>query len=373
MSAPGAERGAAPSRGSGGDALKLVFYFGEHDRHHGRFLSAAALDLFERAGLAASVLLRGAEGFGGRQLLQTDRLLSLSEDLPLVAVAVDRAERIEPVAEELAAIAGGGLLTLERARFAGSARRPEDEPHREVKLTVYSGRHARLGGAPAHVGVVAALHRHGVAGATALLGVDGTAAGRRLRARFLAANRWVPSIVVAVGERERIGAALAGLSAEGEAPLATLEAVRVLRRDGADLAPGFRCSPSAYSTDEEQRDEGEDEGGERMGGEGVWTKLSLYCSERSEHAGHPLYLELIRRLRAEGAAGATALRGVWGYHGDHAPHGDRLLALRRHVPIVVNFLDAPERAERWLGIAAELTAETGLLTAETVPRVLTLE
>jgi PII-like signaling protein len=339
--------GDAATRGSGGDALKLVFYFGEHARHRGRFLSEAALELFERAGLAASVLLRGAEGFGGAQHLRTDRLLSLSEDLPLVAVAVDRAERIEAVAEELAGLGGRGLLTLERARFAGSARLPEEEPHREVKLTVYTGRHARLGGAPAHVGVVAALHRQGVAGATALLGVDGTAAGRRLRARFLGANRWVPAIVVAVGERERIAAALTELAAEGGAPLATLEAVRVLRRDGAELGS---LDPGAG-----------------------WAKLSLYCSERSEHAGSPLYLELIRRLRAEGAAGATALRGVWGYHGDHAPHGDRLLALRRHVPIVVDFLDAPERARRWQEIAAELTAETGLLTAETVPRVVSLE
>jgi len=349
--------------GSGGDALKLVFYFGEHDRRDGRFLSEAALDLFERSGLAASVLLRGAEGFGARQLLRTDRLLSLSEDLPLVAVAVDRAERVEAVAEQLAGIADGGLLTLERARFAGSARRPEDEPHREVKVTVYGGRGARRNGRPAHVEVVAALHRHGVAGATALLGVDGTASGRRLRARFLGANRWVPAIVVAVGERERIGAALAELAAEGEPPLATLERVEVLRRDGIDLGEPVRGGLLPHS----------DNKAPRTGAEAPWTKLSLYCSERSEHAGQPLYLELIRRLRAEGAAGATALRGVWGYHGDHAPHGDRLAALRRHVPIVVNFIDAPERAARWLGLAEELTAETGLLTAETVPRIITPE
>ncbi|HEX2391467.1 MAG TPA: DUF190 domain-containing protein [Solirubrobacterales bacterium] len=369
----GGEQGAAAPGGqppatlaAGGEALKLVLYSGERERHRGRFLSESAVDLFERAGLAASVLLRGAEGFGGRQLLRTDRLLSLSEDLPLVAVAVDRAERIESVAEELVRIAGRGLLTLERARFAGSAQRPEDEPHREVKLTVYTGRHARHGGAPAHVATVAALRRQGVAGATALLGVDGTAAGRRLRARFLAANRWVPAIVVAVGERARIAAALAELAAEGDAPLATLEAVRVLRRDGVALDPGFRCHPSGNETDKSHRST------ENPRVEGPWTKLSLYCSECSEHAARPLYLELIRRLRGEGAAGATALRGVWGYHGDHAPHGDRLLALRRHVPIVVNFLDAPERAERWRAIAAELTAETGLLTAETVPRVFAL-
>jgi PII-like signaling protein len=328
----------------GGDALKLTFYFGEHDRHDGRFLSAAILDLFERHALATGVLLRGAEGFGAGGRLQTDRLLSLSEDLPLVAVAVDRRERIEAVVPRLVEIAGDGLLTLERARFAG-----EDgvasEPHEEVKLTVYVGRRERVGSVPAHVGVVAALHRHGVAGATALLGVDGTVRGERRRGGFFSANAGVPAMVIAVGERERIGAALAEL----ERPLATLEAIRVCKRDGQALAVP-RPLPDRDPS-----------------GLGLWTKLSVYCSERSEHGGRALHLELIRRLRAEGAAGATALRGVWGYHGDHAPHGDRLLALRRHVPIVAVIVDAPSRGERWFEIADELTAETGLLTAETVP------
>ena len=34
-------------------------------------------------------MLRGAEGFGLKHHLRTDRLLTLSEDLPLVSVAVD--------------------------------------------------------------------------------------------------------------------------------------------------------------------------------------------------------------------------------------------------------------------------------------------
>lgn len=341
------------STGTGEDALKLGFYFGEHDRHRGRFLSEAVLDLFERRGLAAGVLLRGAEGFGAKHHLQSDRLLSLSEDLPLLAIAVDRAERIEPVAAELAAIAGEGLLTMERARLVGDDRRPEDEPHREVKLTVYLGRGARRGGSLAHVGVVAALYRHGVGGATALVGVDGAASGRRLRARFFSANSWVPAMVVAVGERQRIAAALSELEREDDPPLATLEAVRVCRRDGAELAG----PPLPPGSEDAAR----------------WTRLSVYCSERSEHGGRPLYLELIRRLRAEGAAGATALRGVWGYHGDHVPHGDRLLALRRQVPVITTVIDTPSRSERWFEIAAELTAETGLLTSEAVPRIFTLE
>jgi len=336
-------------RGAAEEALKLTFYFGEHDRHRGHFLSDAVFDLFERRGLASSILLRGCEGFGAGQRLQTDRLLSLSEDLPLIAVAVDSRPQIESTAAELAGIAGNGLLTLERARFAAADRRFENQPHEEVKLTVYTGRRERLGGAPAHVGVVEALHRHGVAGATVLLGVDGTVGRRRLRARFFAANTGVPAMTIAVGQGSQIAAALGELYESLARPLATVEAIRVCRRDGHELARPRRLP------------DGEDSG------LGLWTKLMVYCSERSEHQGRTLYLELIRRLRAEGAAGATALRGVWGYHGDHPPHGDRLAALRRHAPIVAVLIDAPSRCERWFEIAAELTEETGLLTAETVP------
>jgi PII-like signaling protein len=331
------------------EALKLSFYFGEHDRHDGRFLFEAVLGLFEHHRLATGILLRGAEGFGAGQRLQTDRLLSLSEDLPLLALAVDRRKRVEAVVPELRELADSGLITLERARFATPDHLPAQEPHEEVKLTVYTGRRQRHGGTPAHVSVVAALHRHGVAGATTLVGVDGASGGRRLRARFFGANAWVPAMTIAVGERERIDVALAELNETLEGPLATLEAVRVCRRDGRRLA-----DPQPLP------------GGSGDGPE-PWRKLALYCSERSEHRGQALYLELIRRLRAEGAAGATAVRGVWGYHGDHTPHGDRLPALRRQVPIVTVVVDTASRSERWFEIAAELTGETGLVTSELVP------
>ena len=171
--------------------------------------------------------------------------------------------------------------------------------------------------------------------------------GERRRAGFLSANAGVPAMVLAVGERERVAAALEEIESAPDPPPATLEAIRVCKRDGRALARP-RPAPDGDAA------------------ESIWTKLMVYCSESSEHDGRALHLELIRRLRAEGAAGATALRGVWGYHGDHAPHGDRLLALRRHVPVVTVVVDTPSRSERWYEIADELTAETGLLTAETV-------
>ena len=80
-----------------------------------------------------------------------------------------------------------------------------------------------------------------------------------------------------------------------------------------------------------------------------------------------LHGALIRRLRAEGAAGATALRGLWGYHGEHRPHGERFWSLRRHVPMLTGLLDTPANMRRWFEIVDEVTRETGLVTSEIVP------
>ena len=59
--------------------------------------------------------------------------------------------------------------------------------------------------------------------------------------------------------------------------------------------------------------------------------------------------------------------GIWDYHGDHPPHGDRLLALRRKVPVLTVVVDRPDHIHRWYEIVDELTDETGLATSELVP------
>ena len=331
------------------DALKLTTYFGERDRADGRLLADVLLDLYDRHELRASLLLRGVEGFGVKHRLQTDRLLSLSEDLPLVTVAIDLAERVEAILPAVREVCRHGLLTLERARFVDGRAGGAGEP--TAKLTVWMGRRERLDGRPAHRVVVDALHARGVAGATVLLGVDGTAHGVRERARFFHRNATVPLVVVAVGDGERLAEAARALGERLPQPLMTLDRVDVCKRDGRPLGP-----PPALS-------------GRDASGLGLWQKLEVYTSERARHDGRPLHAELIRRLRAAGADGATAVRGVWGYHGDHAPHGDRFWALERHVPIVTIVVDRPERVQRWYAIVDELTASTGLVTCETVPAV----
>ena len=339
------------------DSFKLTSYFGERQRTGGGFAADALLDLYGRHEIATSILLRGAEGFGARHRLRTDRSLSLSEDLPLIAVAVDSRPRIEEVLEPTGRLLGAGLVTLERARLLSGDIEPlalRDEMHEETKLTIYLGRQERVYRVPAFVAVCDLLHRRGVAGATALLGVDGTAHGQRQRASFFSRNAGTPMMVVAVGSGERIGRVLPELGGLLRRPLLTLERVRICKRDGELL-----CTPSALPGTEET-------------GMPVWHKLMVYTSEAALHDGQPIHRAIVRELRAAGIAGATTLRGMWGFHGDHAPHGDRLLQLGRRVPAVSVVVDAPERIAAAFAVIDELTREQGLVTSETVPAQLKL-
>jgi PII-like signaling protein len=323
---------------------KLTSYFGERHRRGGTFVADALLELYGRHEIAASILLRGTEGFGLKHHLRTDRSLTLSEDLPLVAVAVDTRPRIEAVLGPALALNPTGLVTLEGARLLADT--GVAGPDEETKLTVYLGRQERVYRVPAFVAVCDLLHRRGVDGATALLGVDGTAHGRRQRAAFFSRNAEVPMMIIAVGAGEQISRVLPELGALLRRPLLTLERVRVCKRDGRCLA--LPLGPL---------------------GDGRWQKLMVYTSEAVKHQGRPVHRAIVRRLRSAGISGATTLRGIWGFHGDHAPHGDRLLQLGRHVPVVTIVIDTPERIATAYAIIDELTSERGLVTCETISRL----
>jgi PII-like signaling protein len=333
--------------------IKLTTHFGEHDHVGKRALGDQLLRICERHDVRDAILLRGAEGFGQMHHLHTDRLLSLSDDLPVVATALVRAERIDAMLADVLAVQRRGLISLERARVAGRDPAalgslpggPED-----LKLTVHVGRRERVGVRPAFVAVCALLQEHAIAGATVLLGVDGLRDGRRARARLLSRNAEVPIAIVAVGDGARIHDVVPELTRMLRRPLVLLERVRICKRDGELV----QAPPALPASDAR--------------GRALWQKLTVYSSHAATTVGgHPLHLEIVRRLRAGGAAGATCVNGVWSYHGAHAPHGERLLQLRRHAPVVTSTLDSPARAASSFATIDALTSEHGLVTSETVP------
>jgi PII-like signaling protein len=334
------------------DALTLTVYVGERDRHERQLLADVLMDAYARHGVHTSALLRGIEGFGIKHQLRTERLLTLSEDLPIVALAVDERPRIEALLAEVCDISREGLITLERTRLSSGPEHSDElrDGTDALKMTIYVGRGERVGTRPAYLAVVDCLHRCGLDGASVLLGLDGAAHGVRRRARFVSGNAQVPLMIVSVGDSSSVTRALEELQAMLSKPTVTLERVRVCRRDGVALADPHGSRLPADDA-----------------GLTYWHKLVVYASEQTLHDGEPLHGQLVRRLRSEGAAGATVLRGLWGYHGEHRPHGERFWSLRRHVPAITVLIDTPANTQRWFEVVAEMTAESGLVTSELVP------
>jgi PII-like signaling protein len=299
-------------------------------------------------------VLRGIASFGPHHELRSDQSLSTSEDSPIAIAAVDRADKIAPLADRAVATTTRGLVTLERARLltGSEASTPPDT----VKLTVYVGRQDRASGRPAHQAVCDVLYRHGFAGASVFLGVDGTKDGQRRRAQFFNRNVDVPVMIIAIGTGAQAADAIPEIEAMLRQPLLTLERAQVCKRDGQLLA---RPTPLPATDDH---------------GRALWQKLMIYTSEATLHDGVPIHRAIVRRLFDSGAAtGATVLRGIWGFHGDHKPHGDKMIQLTRKVPLTTIVVDSPERIAASFDIIDDLTERHGLITSELVPALVSID
>ncbi|MDT7794260.1 MAG: hypothetical protein QOD59_3696, partial [Mycobacterium sp.] len=284
----------------------------------------------------------------------SDQSLSASEDSPIAIAAVDRADKIAPLADRAVAMTTRGLVTLERARLlvGSEASTPPDT----VKLTVYVGRQDRVSAQPAHQAVCELLHRHGFAGASVFLGVDGTKGGQRQRAHFFNRNADVPVMIIAIGTGEQAINAIPELEAMLRQPLLTIERAQLCKRDGQLVT-----RPTALPATD-------------GGGRALWQKLMVYTSQATLHDGVPIHRAIVQRLFDSGAAtGATVLRGIWGFHGDHKPHGDKLIQLTRQVPVVTIVVDSPERIAASFDIIDALTEPHGLVTSELVPALVTID
>lgn len=109
-----------------GPALRLTVIVGEGDHVHHHSVATEIVHRARAAGLAGATVLRGVEGFGASSRIHTSRLLSLSEDLPIVVIVVDTAERVEAFLPQLEELVTGGLVMVEEIRVVRYVGRPGD-------------------------------------------------------------------------------------------------------------------------------------------------------------------------------------------------------------------------------------------------------
>lgn len=99
-----------------GERTLMRVHIGESDKWHGKALYEALVELFRREGLSGATVLRGVAGYGSTSRYHTDKILRLSQDLPIVVEVVEDSERVERILPKLDEMIGGGLITLERVR-----------------------------------------------------------------------------------------------------------------------------------------------------------------------------------------------------------------------------------------------------------------
>lgn len=92
---------------------RLTVFVGESDRHGHTPLATEIVQRAHAAGLAGATVLRGVEGYGRSNHIHTTRILSLSDDLPVVVIIVDRDEAIQSFLPVLDELVTGGLVIIE--------------------------------------------------------------------------------------------------------------------------------------------------------------------------------------------------------------------------------------------------------------------
>ncbi|MCY0962006.1 DUF190 domain-containing protein [Streptomyces sp. H27-H5] len=105
-----------------GRALRVTIFIGETDLWHHKPVYTEIVHRARKAGLAGASVFRGIEGFGASSLIHTQRLLSLSDDLPVAVIIVDADDKVRAFLPELDELVGSGLVILddcEVIRYAG--------------------------------------------------------------------------------------------------------------------------------------------------------------------------------------------------------------------------------------------------------------
>jgi PII-like signaling protein len=96
-----------------GHALRLTIIVGEDEVFAHRPVYSEIVILARASGLAGATVVRGIESYGRRSIVHTSRLVSLSNDLPVVITIIDEDVKIRAFLPKVTELVKGGIVTVE--------------------------------------------------------------------------------------------------------------------------------------------------------------------------------------------------------------------------------------------------------------------
>jgi PII-like signaling protein len=94
------------------EGLCLRLFIGEAHEWQGKPLYQTIVERAWQYGIRGATVMRGIEGFGPEHHLSTERLIDISENLPIIIEMVDSPERIHSLLPGLDLLMQRGMITM---------------------------------------------------------------------------------------------------------------------------------------------------------------------------------------------------------------------------------------------------------------------
>jgi PII-like signaling protein len=101
-----------------------------------------------------------------------------------------------------------------------------------------------------------------------------------------------------------------------------------------------------------------------LDGEQMLVRIFIGDSDKWHH--RPLHIALLERLRKEGFAGATVIRGVAGFGASSVIHTTSIVDLSADLPVLVEVVDDQQHIDKLVPILDEMITTGALVTIEKV-------
>lgn len=98
------------------------------------------------------------------------------------------------------------------------------------------------------------------------------------------------------------------------------------------------------------------------------VRIKIYTSENHRLDNRPLYEVVVKKALELQIAGATVIRGVYGYGAHHTIHTAKLLELSDNLPLIIEIVDMQENIDKMMSFLDTLSGKA-VVTFEKISMV----
>ena len=174
-----------------GPAKKVSIYVGQDHQYHGESVYAAILEFLFYHKVAGASVTRGIAGFGADHHMHTDRILVLTENLPMKVEFIETPEKVEELLPKLHKMVGTGLIEIQDTTIVKPSESSKQAEHQEATpplkregkaklMRIFIGENDKWNGKPLHKALIECMRTNDIAGVTVYQGILGYGANRRI-------------------------------------------------------------------------------------------------------------------------------------------------------------------------------------------------